>query len=119
MPTTDMDQGRIQPSRPSWIWPVLLAGSVLLLVCGVFVLSFRSEPSAVGRTGAVLIALGAASIATAILGAIAAMALRTQARWATSVAWLASVLMILTCVSSWAGVIAMAGLFSGRTSRKT
>jgi uncharacterized membrane protein YkvI len=98
---------------------VLLAGAAVALACGVFVLTFKSEPSAVGRLGAVLVALAGAAMVTGVIGAIAAFSMRGQTRWATPLAWLASVLMILTCVSSWAGLIAAIGLASGRASRKT
>lgn len=98
---------------------MLLAGAAVALACGVFVLSFKSEPSAVGRLGAVLVGLAGAAIVTGVIGAVAAIGMRRQTPWATWVAWLASVLMILTCVSSWAGLIAGIGLVSGRMSRKT
>jgi hypothetical protein len=109
----------IQASTPRWVWPFLLAGAGLLLAWGVFVLSFKSEPSAVGRTGAIVILIGVASIGTALVGGIASIGLVRHARWARSVAWFASALMILTCVSSWAGLVGVVGLASGRTSRKT
>ena len=92
---------------------------MLLLACGVFILSFRSEPSAVGRTGAILLLIGGVSIGTALVGGIASIGLVRRASWASSAAWLASVLMILTCVSSWAGIVGVVGLASGRMSRKT
>lgn len=98
---------------------MLLAGSAVALACGVFVLSFKSEPSAVGRLGAVLVAVGIAAVATGVVGGVAAMGMRNQSSWAIATAWIASVLMILTCVSSWAGLIAVIGLVSGRMSRKT
>jgi len=101
------------------VWPFLLGGSGLLLAWGVFILSFRSEPSAVGRTGAILLLIGGASIGTALVGGIASIGLVRRASWASSAAWLASVLMILTCVSSWAGIVGVVGLASGRMSRKT
>jgi hypothetical protein len=92
---------------------------MLLLLWGVWVLSFKSEPSAVGRIGIALIVIGGASIGTAIAGFVAAVALILGARWGTPAAWLASVLMILTIVSSWAGVMTMIGLFTSRNSTKT
>jgi hypothetical protein len=101
------------------VWPFLLGGSVLLFAWGVFVLSFKSEPSAVGRTGAIVILIAGASIGTALVGGIASIGLVRRARWASSAAWVASVLMILTCVSSWAGIVGVVGLASGRMSRKT
>ena len=101
---------------PSWVSNVLMAGSVFLLVWGIFVLSFTSEPSAVGRMGVALFLIGGASLGTAIAGAVASFILYRHSRWARSAAWFASVLMILTCVSSWAGAIAIVGLVSSRRS---
>ena len=92
---------------------------MLLLAWGLFVLSFTAEPSAVGRTGAIVILVGGGSIGSAIVGAIASIGLVRGARWARSAAWFASALMILTCVSSWAGLVAVAGLAAGRTSQRT
>jgi len=99
---------------PSWVSSVLVAGSVVLLGWGVFVLGFTSEPSAVGRMGVALALIGGASLGTAIAGAVATVGLYRKSRWAPSAAWFASVLMILTCISSWAGVIAIVGLVSRR-----
>jgi len=104
---------------PSWVSNALMAGSVLLLVWGVFVLGFTSEPSAVGRMGVALLLIGGASLGTAIVGAVATFGLYRKSGWASSAAWFASVLMILTCVSSWAGVIGLIGLISSRNSPKT
>lgn len=92
---------------------------MLLLAWGLFVLSFTAEPSAVGRTGAIVVLIGGGSIGTAIVGAVASIGLARGAYWARSAAWFASALMILTCVSSWAGLVGVVGLASGWTSRKT
>ncbi|MGA7911559.1 MAG: hypothetical protein WB682_03515 [Candidatus Dormiibacterota bacterium] len=118
MHTTDVAPTRTA-STPRWVWPFLLGGAVLLLGWGVFVLSFKSEPSAVGRTGAIVILIAGASIGTALVGGLASIGLVVRARWARPVAWFASALMIITCVSSWAGLVGLVGLASGRTSRKT
>ena len=104
---------------PRWVPSALLAGSTVLVAWGFFVLSFKAEPSAVGRVLAALIIIGGASIGTAIAGFVAAVALIGRARWATSAAWFASALMILTVVSSWAGIATAIGLFSSRNSPKT
>jgi hypothetical protein len=104
---------------PHWVSSVLLAGSLLLVLWGLFVLSFKSEPSAVGRVHVALYVIGGASIGTAIVGGVAAVGLIWRARWATAAAWAAAVLMVLTVVSSWAGVVASVGLIAGRRSPKT
>jgi len=104
---------------PHWVASALFAGAFLLLLWGIFVLSFRSEPSAVGRVGLALIVVGGASIGSAIVGVVAAIGLMVQARWAASAAWFASILMLLTVVSSWAGVVGLVGLMSGRARPRT
>lgn len=104
---------------PHWVSNALIAGSVFLLVWGVFVLSFTSEPSAEGRMGVALVIIGGASLGTAIVGAVASVGLYSRSRWATSAAWFAAVLMVLTCISSWAGVITIIGLLSSRGSART
>ncbi|TMG70361.1 MAG: hypothetical protein E6H86_01325 [Chloroflexi bacterium] len=102
-----------------WIWSTLVTGAAILLVWGVFVLSFKSEPSAIGRVWIALMLIGGGSIGTAVVGLVAAVGLRRDARWATSTAWLASVLMVLTVVSSWAGIIALIGLIASRQRSRT
>src|SRR3989442_4846369 len=97
---------------PRWVPSALLAGSTVLLAWGFFVLSFKSEPSAVGRVLAALIIIGGASIGTAITGFVAAVSLIGRARWATYAAWLASALLILTLVSSLARSATAIGLVS-------
>src|SRR3989442_12864905 len=103
---------------PRWVPSALLAGSTVLLAWGFFVLSFKSEPSAVGRVLAALIIIGGASIGTAITGFVAAVALIGRARWATSAAGVAAALVILTVVSSFAGIATAIGLFSRRKRPK-
>src|SRR5256712_12789482 len=104
---------------PRWVPSALLAGSTVLLAWGFFVLSFKSEPSAVGRVLAALIIIGGASIGTAITGFVAAVALIGRARWATSAAWFASAVMILAVVRSLAGLPTAIGLLSRRNRPKT
>jgi hypothetical protein len=104
---------------PRWIWSTLMTGAALLLVWGVFVLSFKSEPSAVGRLGIGLFFIAGASIGTAIVGVVAAVGLWRRTRWGTSAAWLASVLMVLTIISAWAGVIGLFGLITSRLRART
>lgn len=56
---------------PRWVWWTLVAGAVLLVAWGWFVLGFLTEPSAVGRMRAGLIAIGGVSIALGVAAAIA------------------------------------------------
>ena len=60
------------------------------------------------------ITIGGASLGSALVGFVAAVGSFLRARWATSAAWLASLLLVLTIVSSWAGIVALVGLISGR-----
>ena len=104
---------------PHWVSSALFAGSVLLLLWGFYVLTFISEPSAVGRVLVALIVIGGASIGGALVGVVAAIGLFMRTRWAASAAWLASVLLLLSVVSSWAGIIGLVGLISSRLSSRT
>lgn len=104
---------------PHWVSPALLAGSLILLLAGGWVLTFKSEPSAVGRVGAALIFISGAWIGTAVVGGIASIGLILKVRWGASAAWLASILMLLSVVGSWAGIIGLAGLISSRMAPKT
>ena len=55
---------------PRWVWWTLVLGAVLLVGWGWFVLGFLTEPSAVGRMRAGLIAIGGVSIALGVAAAI-------------------------------------------------
>ena len=48
--------------RAAWVSWALLIVAVVLIVLGVFLLGFLSEPSAIGRMRAALYVLGAGSI---------------------------------------------------------
>jgi hypothetical protein len=104
---------------PHWVSSALFAGSFLLLLWGCYVLTFTSEPSAVGRVLVALVVIGGASIGGAILGFVASIGLFLRTRWAATTAWLASVVLLFSIVSSWAGVIGLAGLISSRVSSRT
>ena len=75
---------------PRWAGSTLVAGAVLLVFWAIFVLSFKAEPSAVGRTRVALDIIGGASFASAIAGLVAAGGLFQRTRWSTSAAWFAS-----------------------------
>jgi hypothetical protein len=106
-------------SSPRWLWFTFLVGSALLLAWGIWVLTFTSEPSAVGRIGVAVILIGGGSITAALVGAIAAVGLFRRAQWARAAAWFASVLMIVTVVSSWAGIAGVIGLIASRMRQRT
>ena len=104
------------PSSPPWVWWTLLVGSAIALAWAAVLLSFLSEPSAVGRSGAILAAWAGSSIGTAVFGVAAALALWRKKRWAWRLGLLASVFMILTGASAIAGIPAVFGLAGGRNS---
>lgn len=57
-------------SRPRVAWWVLFVLSVALIVIGVFVLGFLSEPSAIGRMRAALYVIGAGLIVLGIASGV-------------------------------------------------
>jgi hypothetical protein len=101
---------------PGWISWLLLVGAVALFAWGWLVLSFLAEPSAVGRIWVALLVIGGASMAASVLGVIAVAGLIRGARWAHTVALLASVAMILSVVGAVAGIPALIGIVAGRNS---
>jgi len=116
-----MQAGEVKGSRtaspaPRWVWWTLLVGSAILLVWAWFLLGFLSEPSAVGRSGAILASWAGGSIGTALLGVAAAMALWRKKRWAWRLGLAAAVFMILTGAGAIAGIPAVFGLAGGRNS---
>lgn len=101
-------------STPPWTWWALLMGSVLLLGWGAFLYGFTSEPSATGRTGAVLWGVTLVSLCASLAGIVAAVGLRRRATWGRSVAWVACVGMTVTVVAAIVGVPVLVGLASSR-----
>lgn len=57
-------------TRRSWAWSLVVIG-LALVVAGWVVMSFLTEPSAVGRMRTALIAIGAGSIAVGVIGGVA------------------------------------------------
>ena len=57
-------------TRRSWAWSLIVIG-LALVVAGWVVMSFLTEPSAVGRMRTALIAIGAGSIAVGAIGGVA------------------------------------------------
>jgi hypothetical protein len=105
-----------QKPSPGWITWLLLVGAVSLFAWGWFVLGFLGEPSAIGRMWVALAVIGGASVAAAVLGVVASAGLIRGARWASNVALVASVLMILSVIGAVAGVPALIGIFASRSS---
>jgi hypothetical protein len=102
---------------PRWAWWTLLLGALLLVAWALFLLSFLSEPSAVGRSRVLLAGVAGSSLGVAGLALVAALALLKGARWAPRLAAVASGFMILTVVGAIAGVPLVFGLLAGRTSK--
>jgi hypothetical protein len=103
---------------PTWVWPVLLFGAVLMVAWAWFILGFQSEPSAVGRIEVVLVTSSAYSAGTAVVGVIGAIGLIRRDRWARTVATIASAAMTLTVVGAVAGIPALVGLVASRSSSR-
>jgi hypothetical protein len=57
-------------TRRSWAWSLVVIG-IALIVAGWVVMSFLTEPSAVGRMRTALITIGAGSIAVGAIGGVA------------------------------------------------
>ena len=57
-------------TRRSWAWSLVVVG-LALVVAGWVVMSFLTEPSAVGRMRTALIAIGAGAIAVGAIGGVA------------------------------------------------
>jgi len=102
---------------PRWAWWTLLLGAILLVAWASFLLSFLSEPSAVGRSRALLAMVAGGSLGVAVLAVVAALALLRRARWAPRLAVVAAGFMILTLVGAIAGVPLVFGLLAGRSSK--
>ena len=100
---------------PGWITWLFLVGAVLLFVWGWFVLGFLAEPSAVGGVRVALLIIGGGSLASAVLGVLAAAGLIKGARWSSTVALVAALVMILSVMGAVMGIPAVMGLMSGRT----
>jgi hypothetical protein len=105
-----------QKPSPGWITWLLLVGAVALFAWGWFVLGFLREPSAIGGVFIALLVIGVGSMAASALGLVAAAGLIRGTRWARTVAMAASVAMILSVLGVVAGIPALVGLFSSRSS---
>jgi hypothetical protein len=57
-------------TRKGWAWTLVVIG-LALVVAGWVVMSFLTEPSAVGRVRTALITIGAGSIAVGAVGGVA------------------------------------------------
>jgi hypothetical protein len=116
---TEVNAGREERRTPSWVWWTLLIGAGVLFIWAWFLSGFFAEPSAVGRSRAVLGMVAGGSLGTALLGVVAAIGLLRRARWAPRLALVASVFMIVTVVGAIAGIAAVVGLASYRKSPRT
>jgi len=96
---------------------MLLLGAIVLVAWALFLLSFMSEPSAVGRSRAVLGGVAGSALGVAVLAVVAALGLLRRATWAPRLAVGASVFMILTLVAAIFGIPLVFGLLAGRDSK--
>jgi MFS family permease len=103
---------------PSWVWPVLLFGAVVMLAWAWFIVGFLAEPSAVGRSRVILVTSSAYSIGSALLAIVGALGLARQERWGRTMAGIAASAMTLTGVGAIAGIPALVGLVASRNSTR-
>jgi hypothetical protein len=102
---------------PRWIWWTLLLGAIVLVAWALFLLSFMSEPSAVGRSRAVLGGVAGFALGAAGFTVVAALGLLRRATWAPRLALVASVFMILSLAGAIVGIPVVFGLLAGRDSK--
>lgn len=119
MQATEVQAAPAQRRTPAWVWWTLLIGAGVLFAWAWFLSGFFSEPSAVGRSRAVLGLVAGGSAGTALLGVVAALGLLRRARWAPRLALVASVFMIVTVVGAIAGIPVVVGLASYWKSPRT
>ena len=112
------EEGRTLAVTPGWVWPVLVAGAVVMVAWAWFILGFLSEPSAVGRARLILITSSAYSLGSAAVALIGAIGLAGRQRWARTLASIAAAAMTLTVVGAIAGIPALIGLVSSRNSAR-
>ncbi|MFI5283513.1 MAG: hypothetical protein ACHQ0J_10370 [Candidatus Dormibacterales bacterium] len=106
MQSTPEPGGAPDRDRPAsrWVGWILVVGALGLLVWAWFLLGFRSEPSATGRSRLVLLAYVAYTAVSALSGLAAAFGVARGARGSRRWAAVAAVAMSLTCVGAIAGV---------------
>jgi hypothetical protein len=99
----------LRPHTPSWVTPVVGAGTLLCLVFGIGLLvSAGGYADSNARVGAV--GWGVFALVAAGLGWLAMAGVMVRSAWGRPVAWAASVVMLLTCVGALAAIPAMIGL---------
>jgi hypothetical protein len=99
---------------PAWLWVALLAGAVVTGWWAWFVSGFLSEPSAVGRVLAVLLASILLSVFSGMDGALAAVGLLRKEPWARRMAWIAAVSLTVSGAGAIGGIPALVGLVWSR-----
>jgi hypothetical protein len=103
-----------KPFTQPWVSVALLIGAAIDIAWVVFLLQFMQEPSATGRSAAVLVFWFGFAGAAAALAVLAAILLRRRDRSGRVLAWIAAGLMTVTCVGAIAGIPALIGLWSSR-----
>jgi uncharacterized membrane protein len=112
----------LQPRRvldkptQAWVRVALLIGSGIGIAWAAFLSQFMNEPSAVGRSKAVLVIWAVISLTTAVLALPVAIMLRRRDRSGRALAWVVSILMTITFVGAVAGVPALIGLLWSRNA---
>jgi hypothetical protein len=110
------EEQEARASTPTWVWPVVLLGAVIMVTWAWFIVGFLGEPSAVGRSRIVLVTSIVYSIATGFVGVVGATGLARNKRWGRTLAGIASAAMTFSVVGAIAGIPALIGIWSSRNS---
>jgi hypothetical protein len=102
------------PVTQPWVSVALLIGAAIDIGWVAFLAQFMQEPSATGRSAAVLVIWFGFAGAAAALAVLAAIMLLVRYRAGRVLAWMAAGLMTVTCVGAIAGIPALIGLGSSR-----
>jgi hypothetical protein len=103
---------------PRWVSVALAVGAVIAVAWAPFIYQFTSEVASDRRSKAVLIAWTAFSIGAALLGLVGAIGVLRGFRSSRVLAWIASLVLVLTLVGAIPGIAALMGLWSSRSASK-
>jgi hypothetical protein len=97
---------------------LLTIGVVAMLTWAIAMISSFSEPSATGRSKALITFWAADSVVGLVLTAASVVGLVRRAPWGRSMAWAASVALLASFAGTLLGLPALVGLFLSRNQYK-
>jgi hypothetical protein len=103
---------------PRWVSVALAVGAVITFAWAPFIYQFTSEVASDRRSKAVLVAWTIVSIAAALLALVAAIGVLRSLKSSRVLAWMASLILVLTLVGALPGIAALMGLWSSRDASK-